>query len=88
MGVGVSLGVFLLALAATSFAAPVLTGKDTTWHKGDTWVVIAYAAWALVYFAHSWAERQDGRDGDVPRAGRARRRHRGKRAPGGRWRSR
>ena len=45
---GNSLGVFLLALAAISFAARVLTGTDITWHKGDIWVVIAYAAWALL----------------------------------------
>ena len=53
--VGVSLGVFLLALAAISFAAQVLTGKDITWHRGDIWVIIAYALWAFLYFAHSWA---------------------------------
>ena len=53
--VGVSLGVFLLALAAISFAALVLTGKDITWHRGDLWVIIAYAIWAFIYFAYSWA---------------------------------
>ena len=53
--VAVSLGVFMLALAAVSFAARVLTGKDITWHKGDIWVIVAYAAWAFVYFAYSWA---------------------------------
>jgi uncharacterized RDD family membrane protein YckC len=53
--VGVSLGVFLLALATVSFAARVLTGSDIAWHKGDTWVIIAYAAWAFLYFAYSWA---------------------------------
>ena len=52
---GVSLGVFMLALAAISFAAKVLTGKDITWNKGDIWVIIAYAAWAFAYFAYSWA---------------------------------
>jgi len=52
---GISLGVFLLALAAVSFAARVLTGQDITWHKGDIWVIIAYAAWAFIYFACSWA---------------------------------
>ena len=55
MDAGVSLGVFLLALAAVSFAARVLTGADITWHKGDPWVIIAYAAWAFRYFAYSWA---------------------------------
>ena len=53
--VGLSLGLFMLALAAISFAALVLTGKDITWHKGDIWVIIAYAVWAFIYFAHSWA---------------------------------
>ena len=52
---GVSLGVFMLALAAVSFAARVLTGQDITWHKGDLWVIIAYAAWAFSYFAYCWA---------------------------------
>ena len=53
--VGLSLGVFMLALAAISFAALVLTGKGITWHRGDIWVIIAYAVWAFVYFAYSWA---------------------------------
>jgi len=53
--VAVSLGVFMLVLAAISFAARVLTGKDITWHRGDTWIVIAYAVWAFVYFAYCWA---------------------------------
>jgi uncharacterized RDD family membrane protein YckC len=53
--VAVSLGVFLLVLAAISFAARVLTGTDIAWNRGDTWVVVAYAAWAFVYFAYSWA---------------------------------
>jgi len=52
---GVSLGVFLLALAAISFAARVLTGQGISWNKGDTWVIIAYAVWAFLYFAYSWA---------------------------------
>ncbi len=53
--VGVTLGVFMLALAAISFAASVLTGKGISWHRGDTWVIVAYAVWAFGYFAHSWA---------------------------------
>ena len=53
--VGVSLGVFMLALAAISFAARVLTGNDITWHRGDIWVIVAYAVWAFIYFAYSWA---------------------------------
>jgi uncharacterized RDD family membrane protein YckC len=53
--VGISLGVYMLALAAVSFAALVLTGTDITWHRGDIWVITAYALWAFIYFAHSWA---------------------------------
>ncbi len=53
--VGVSAGVFMLTLAAISFAARVLTGKDITWNNGDIWVVIAYAAWGFVHFAYCWA---------------------------------
>jgi len=53
--VGLSLGVFMLALAAISWAATVLTGKDISWNRGDIWVVIAYAVWGFLYFAYSWA---------------------------------
>jgi uncharacterized RDD family membrane protein YckC len=52
---GVSVGVFMLALAAISFAARVLTGTDIAWNRGNIWVIIAYAVWAFVYFAYSWA---------------------------------
>ena len=52
---GVSAGVFIPTLAAISFAARVLTGKDITWHKGGIWMVIAYAAWGFAYFAYCWA---------------------------------
>jgi uncharacterized RDD family membrane protein YckC len=53
--VAVTLGVFMLALAAISFAARVLTGTDITWNRGSIWVIVAYAAWGVVYFAYSWA---------------------------------
>jgi len=41
----------MLTLAAISFAARVLTGKDIPWNMGDIWVVMAYAAWGFVHFA-------------------------------------
>ena len=53
--VGASLGVYMLALAAISFAARVLTGKDITWNKGDIWVIITCSVWEFIYFAYSWA---------------------------------
>ena len=53
--VGIALGVFMLALAIISFAARVLTGNGISWNKGDIWVIIAFAVWLFIYFAHSWA---------------------------------
>jgi uncharacterized RDD family membrane protein YckC len=50
--VGASVGVFMLALAAVSFAARILTGQDIAWNRGDIWVVVAYAAWEFAYFAY------------------------------------
>ena len=32
-----------------------LTGTDISWNKGDIWVITAYAVWAFLYFAYSWA---------------------------------
>ena len=63
MDVGVSLGVFMLALAAISFAAKVLTGNDVAWHRGDVWVIVAYAVWGFIYFTCSWAA--SGRTADM-----------------------
>ena len=45
----------MLARAAVSFAARVLTGTDITWHRGDTWEIVAYAVWAFMYFGYSGA---------------------------------
>jgi uncharacterized RDD family membrane protein YckC len=47
-------GIFLLVLAAINFAASVLTGKSIHFNHGNTWVVVAYAVWAFIYFAHFW----------------------------------
>jgi uncharacterized RDD family membrane protein YckC len=46
--------IFLLVLAAISFAATVLTGKTIAFHRGDIWVIIGYVVWAFIYFARSW----------------------------------
>lgn len=46
--------IFLLVLAAISFAKTVLTGKAFDFHRGDIWVIIAYAVWSFIYFARSW----------------------------------
>jgi len=47
-------GIFILVLAAINFAASVLAGKSIHVTHGDTWVVVAYAVWAFIYFAHFW----------------------------------
>lgn len=47
--------VFMLALAAVSFAVSVVTGKSVSWTRDDTWAGIAYMAWLFIYFAYSWA---------------------------------
>jgi uncharacterized RDD family membrane protein YckC len=52
---GTSTGLFMLALAAISFAVSVVTGKSISWTRNDTWVGIAYLAWLFIYFAYSWA---------------------------------
>ena len=46
--------IFLLVLAAISFAATVLTGKALDFHHGDIWVIIAFVVWGFIYFARSW----------------------------------
>src|SRR5690349_19037795 len=51
----VTLALFMLALAAIGFAARVLTGTDITWNRGSILVIVAYAVWAFIYFAYSWA---------------------------------
>ena len=53
--VGVSTGVFTLALAAASYAASVLTGDSIHWNRSNLWVAVAYFAWLFVYYAYSWA---------------------------------
>src|SRR5215831_393913 len=47
-------GIFMLVLAATNFAASIVTGKSIDFNRSDTWVVIAYLAWGFIYFAHFW----------------------------------
>ena len=47
-------GIFILVLAAINFAASVLTGNSVHFNHGNTWVVVAYAVWAFIYFAHFW----------------------------------
>jgi uncharacterized RDD family membrane protein YckC len=50
----VSIGVFLLTLAAASFAASVLTGSSIHWSRENWWVVVAFFAWEFLYYAFYW----------------------------------
>ena len=50
----VSSGVFMLGLAALSYAASVVTGHTVTWDKGGLAVGITFLAWEFVYFAYCW----------------------------------
>ena len=47
-------GIFILVLAAINFTASVLTGESIHFNHDNTWVVVAYAVWAFIYFAHFW----------------------------------
>ncbi len=51
----VSTGVFMLALAAASYAASVLTGAPINWSKGGPVIIVAFACWEFLYYAYSWA---------------------------------
>jgi uncharacterized RDD family membrane protein YckC len=44
----------MLALAAISFAASIVTGHSISWNRNDLPVAIAFAAWEFLYFAYSW----------------------------------
>ena len=49
-----SIGVFMLVLAAASFAASVLTGSSIHWSRANTWVVVAFFGWEFFYYAYFW----------------------------------
>jgi uncharacterized RDD family membrane protein YckC len=58
---GVSIGVFMLGLAAISFAASIITGHSISWSRNDLPVAILFVVWEFVYFAYSW-----GANGKTP----------------------
>jgi uncharacterized RDD family membrane protein YckC len=45
---------FSLLMAVVNFASNVLTGKTINLNRDETWVVVGYAVWAFIYFAHFW----------------------------------
>ena len=46
--------IFLLVLGAINFVASIATGKTVNLNRTDIWVVVGYAVWAFIYFAHFW----------------------------------
>jgi uncharacterized RDD family membrane protein YckC len=52
---GVSTGVFTLALAGINFVASLIEGHSVHWSHADIAVTIAYVLWLFLYFAYSWA---------------------------------
>ncbi len=50
----VSSGVFMLGLAAASYAASIVTGHTVTWEKGGPVAGIAFVVWQFAYYAYSW----------------------------------
>ena len=53
--IGVSTGLFTLALAGISFVASLIEGHSVSWNRADVAVTIGYLLWLFVYFAYSWA---------------------------------
>lgn len=51
---GATTGLFMLTLAAASFAADLVVGHTIGWHKSDGGLAIAFACWQFLYFAYSW----------------------------------
>ena len=47
-------GIFMLVLAAISFAASIVTGKTINFNRNEIWVVVAYLVWGFIYFARFW----------------------------------
>jgi uncharacterized RDD family membrane protein YckC len=52
---GVSAGLFALALKAISFTAKVVTGNPIHWNRDNIVVAIIFVAWQFFYFGYSWA---------------------------------
>ena len=53
--IGVSTGVFVLAVAGASFVASVIMGHSVSWNRTNIIVEILYFLWLFIYFAYSWA---------------------------------
>jgi uncharacterized RDD family membrane protein YckC len=52
---GLSTGAFMLALAATSYAASLVTGHPIAWSRSNDLVALVFTCWQFLYYAGSWA---------------------------------
>ncbi|HEY6275478.1 MAG TPA: RDD family protein [Streptosporangiaceae bacterium] len=52
---GVSSGVFALALAAISYGVKIVAGRQISWSRENILVAILYVGWQFFYFGYSWA---------------------------------
>ncbi len=53
--VAASSAVFAAALAAISYAATVVSGRDISWNRANAVVAGLFVAWQFFYFGYSWA---------------------------------
>jgi uncharacterized RDD family membrane protein YckC len=54
--IGISYGLFTLALAAVNFSAGIVVGHTVHWSRSNSLVVGAiWVVWLFAYFAYSWA---------------------------------
>jgi uncharacterized RDD family membrane protein YckC len=50
-----STAMYTLVLAAISYVAQIVSGKQVSWNRQDIVVVVTYVAWEFFYFGYSWA---------------------------------
>ena len=53
--VAASSAVFAVTLAAVSYAATVVTGRQISWNRANDVVAALFVAWQFLYFGYSWA---------------------------------
>jgi uncharacterized RDD family membrane protein YckC len=55
LDLGISTGVFTLALAGIAFGVQIVTGRQVSWNRQDITVIVIFVAWQFFYFGYSWA---------------------------------
>lgn len=52
---GVTSGLFALALAGIGFGVKLVTGEQVSWNRQDIVLVIIFVIWQFFYFGYCWA---------------------------------